>query len=175
MLEAQQPTDPGQLEWWNLWGRLQAAARDLDAAVARLQGQRAYALSRPNLRADYEAKIAEIETARGRIVWLRDAIRSVMSFFGVELSGLGFIPLIPIAAVAAGVAFVAKLAADSITLSKRIGEQQRLESQGVPPAEAAKIVAKTAGDSGGLFAGLSDVVLLIGIGLGAFLWFRSRS
>lgn len=166
-----------QIEWWNIWGKLQAAARDLDAAVTQLQQQRAYALARPNLRAEFEAQEQEIESARGRVAWLRDAIKSVMSFFGVELSGLGFVPLIPIAVVTAGVAYIANIAASAWSLSKRIDEQRRLESQGVPPAQAAQIVTQTS-SAGGMFSGfkdVKDVMVLLALGVGAwFLWKNMR-
>ena len=123
--------------WYDVWGKLNRAALDLDAAVRSLESQRAYALARPALAGQWQGKMAEIETARGRVTRLRDTIKSVMSFFGVALSGvsgLGFLPLIPIAGVAAGVAYVASLAASAWELSTKIEEQRRLESRGVIPA-----------------------------------------
>lgn len=149
-----------QTAWYDVWGKLNRAAADLDAAVRALESQRAYALARPGLRDDWQAKMAEIETARGRVTWLRDTIRSVMSFLGVGLSGvsgLGFLPLIPIAGIAAGVAYVASLAASAWELSKKIEEQRRLESRGLSPQQASAIVSRNA-DAG---TGLSTTQMLM--------------
>ena len=136
--------------WYDVWGKLNRAAADLDAAVRALESQRVYALARPGLRDDWQAKMDEIETARGRVTWLRDTIKSVMSFFGVNLSGLGILPLIPIAGIAAGVAYVASLAASAWELSKKIEEQRRLESRGLTPQQASAIVSRNAGAGTGL-------------------------
>jgi len=163
-------TDPDQLAWYDVWGQLKKSATDLDGAVAALDAQRDYALARPELATDWQAKRDEIETARGRVTWLRDAIKSTMSLFGVELAGLGFLPLIPIAVITAGVAYIANLAAEAWALSQKIGEQQRLESKGMTPAQAAAIVQSTAaaGASGSTTDQLKKAALWIGLGLAAW-------
>ncbi len=162
--------DQDQLAWYDVWGRLKKAAADLDAAVNALDAQRDFALSRPDLAEDWQVKRDEIETARGRVTWLRDAIKSTMSFFGVELSGLGFLPLIPLAVVTAGVAYIANLAAESWALSKKIGEQQRLEARGLTPQQAAALVQQNAAAGTG---GMSDTVktAVLWIGGGLLAWY----
>lgn len=149
-----------QAAWYDVWGRLKSAATDLDAAVRSLEAQRSYALARPGLRDEWRAKMSEIESARGRVTWLRDTIRSVMSFFGVELQGLGFLPLIPIALVTAGVAYVASTAASAWELSKKIGEQQRLEQGGLTPQQASAIVR---GNAAAAPAGVTDTIRTVAI------------
>lgn len=172
------PQTAEQLEWWNLWGKLQAAARDLDAAVAKLQGQRAYAMSRPALAAEYQQRLTEIETARGRIVWVRDAIKSALGAVGIQLSGLAGLGLIwiPVSAAAAAVAYVAKLAADSWALAKKIDEQRRLEGQGMTAAQASAIVEKTAsaGQQPGMLQQLGQVALFAGLAFGAWYLLQRR-
>ncbi len=126
--------------WWDLWGKLKAASDDLDAAIAKLESQRAYAMTRPELAQQVIEREAELQTAKARVAWVRDAIKSVLGFFGIQLSGLGFLPLIPIAVAAAAVAYIAKQAADTWALSKKIEEQQRLEAKGVSPTTASRIV-----------------------------------
>jgi hypothetical protein len=159
-----------QMPWWNAWGQLKKAAADLDAAVQSLESQRGYALARPELAAQWQAKRSEIESARGRVTWLRDTIRSVMSYFGTELQGLGFLPLIPIALVTAGVAYVANIAASAWELSRKIGEQQRLEQGGLTPAQASVIVR---GNAAAGPAGTADTIKTMAIvgGLAFFAFY----
>ncbi len=156
-----------QVAWYDVWGRLKTVAADLDGAVAELERQRPYALARPGLREEWQTKMEEIATARGRVTWLRDAIRSTMALFGVELSGLGVLPLIPLSVIAAGVAYIANLASSAWELSKKIEEQRRLESRGVSPADASRIVsANAAAGSSGVTGTLKTVAI---VGGGVFL------
>lgn len=172
------PAPAEQAEWWNVWAKIKAASAQLDGAVAKLQTQAAYAMSRPNLSGDFKAITASIESARAKLIWMRDAVKSALGYFGVELNGLGFLPLIPIAIIAAGVAYVAKLAADAWALSARIDEQRRLESTGMSPAQAAQIAKQTnPGGGGGLFSfdlGTGGTVVLVGAGAFALWWFFGR-
>lgn len=167
-----------QTEWWNVWQKIKGASAQLDGAVAKLQSQADYALSRPNLSADYKAITSSIESARSKLLWLRDAVKTALGYFGVELNGLGILPLIPIAVVAAGVAYVAKLAADAWALSARIDEQRRLEQTGMTPAQAAAIAKQTnPGGGGGLFSfdlGTGGTVVLVGVGVVALWYFFGR-
>lgn len=155
--------DADQVAWYDVWGQLNRAATDLDAAVAALQGQRAYALARPDLGDAWQAKMDEIASARGRVAWLRDTIRSVLSFFGVQLQGLGFLPLVPIALVTAGVAYIANLASSAWELSKNIEEQRRLESGGLSPQQASAIVRSTAQASGGAATSMKTWAIVGGV------------
>lgn len=159
-----------QVAWYDVWGRLKAVAADLDGAVAALERQRPYALARSSLAEEWRAKMDEIETARGRVTWLRDAIRSTMALFGVDLSGLGVLPLIPLSVIAAGVAYIASLASSAWELSKKIEEQRRLESSGVSPAEASRIVSANAAAGSGGAANTIKTVAIVG-GAAFFLLF----
>lgn len=151
-----------QVAWYDVWGRLKTVAADLDGAVAELERQRPYALARAGLAEEWQAKMEEIETARGRVTWLRDAIRSTMALFGVELSGLGVLPLIPLSVITAGIAYIASLASSAWELSRKIDEQQRLESRGVPPAEASRIVSANAAAGSSDVAGTVKTVAVVG-------------
>lgn len=175
------PSDSDQVAWWNLWGKLQQAAKDLDAAVVRLQSQQAFAMSRPELASSYAQQMADIQTARDRVTWWRDSIRTVLGFFGVNLSGLGSLGFIwiPITAAIAGVAYVAKVAADAWALSKTIDEQQRLEARGVAPTQAAQIAqgnARAATGTGGTgtIAQLGTTAILAAAGLAGLWWWMNR-
>ena len=170
-------TPAEQTEWWNVWGQIKAASAQLDGAVAKLQSQAAYVKSRPNLRADFNAITSSIESARAKLMWLRDAVKGTLNYFGAGLSGLGFLPLIPIAIVTAGVAYVAKLAANAWALSARIDEQRRLESTGMSPAQAAQLANQTNPTGGSLFSfdlGTGGTVVLVGAGALALWWFFGR-
>lgn len=172
------PSD--ETEWWNVWAKIKAASTQLDNAVARLQSQAAYAMARPDLRTQFEPMMASIESARSKLLWWRDAVKSTLNYFGAGLEGvggLGFLPLIPIAVVTAGVAYVAKLAADAWALSSRIDEQRRLESTGLSPAQAAQIAKQTNPAGGGLFSfdlGTGGTVVLVGAGAFVLWWFFGR-
>lgn len=168
--------DQDQTEWYDVWGKLKSAAADLDSAVAELQSRRSYAMSRPELAADYNSQMSDIESARSRVTWLRDTIRSVLGAFGVQLDGLGFVPLIPIAVVTAGVAYIANLAASAWSLTKRIDEQQRLEAQGMTPQQASAIITRNA-EAGTLTGAIKEAVpalVVLGVGLAAWWWYTHR-
>ena len=164
-------------EWFNVWGKLKEILARLDQSVATLRAAERFALSRPNLAPEYRAKMAEIETMRGRAIWLRDTIKSVMSTFGVELSGLGALPALLIwPAVAGGVAWLGSKALDLWQFSQRVAEQQRLEAGGMPPAQAAQIVRATAaaGSFGAMLGNLGTVLVIGGVLFGAWYLLKNR-
>jgi len=93
------------------------------------------------------------------------------SAFGLD--GLGILPvLIPVAVIGAAAASIVYWLNDANTLSKKIAEQKRLEAQGIPAAQAAKIVAQTFATGGGIFGNIKGIAMWGAIGLGAFLAFK---
>ena len=171
------PTIKEQAAWYDAWGKLKEILARLDRSVVTLRAAERFALSRPNLAPEYRTKMAEIETMRGRAIWLRDTIKSVMSTFGVELSGLGALPALLVwPAVAAGVAWLGGKALDLFQFSQRVAEQQRLEAGGMPPAQAAQIVQSTAaaGSFGAMLGNLGTVLMIGGVLFGAWYLLKNR-
>lgn len=143
-----QPTDPDQVPWWNAWGQLKQIVAQLDQAVASLQANRDYALSRPDLAATYQSKMDDVESMRSKATWIRDQIKSAFDYFGIQLSGLryrasqslGFLPALLWPVVAIAVTWLGSKALDLWQFSQQVDEQRRLEQGGMPPAQAAALV-----------------------------------
>jgi hypothetical protein len=103
-----------------------------------------------------------------------DGIFSTLKAVGLgeQDNSLGLLPLIPVAIVGASLAAMGKWFLDYKELMVKLAEQQRLESKGLSPAEAARVVAQNT-SSGGIFSDIKKVLPLIAIG-GAALFFYSR-
>lgn len=108
----------------------------------------------PELARDRAKLLSDGEGVKSRVGGTIDTIRKAWTWVrgttGVEgvqvaqyLGGLGAIPLIPVAVVTGAVALIAKWINDAYMFSRRLAEIKRLEAQGVPSAEAARIVAQT--------------------------------
>lgn len=170
-------TEQQSAEWWNLVARFRQAAGQVDQVLTRLRQQEGAARSSPELSSEYDAVMrravelrATIADYLGRIdsavQWLKGAGAWIADTFG--LNGLGAIPaLIGIAAIAGALAAVTGFLTDAWSLSKRIEEQQRLESRGLSPQEAAAIVQQTTLESAG---GQWLKLLVPAIGLGVVAW-----
>ena len=177
--------DPNsETAWWDVWGKLKGIIEQLDTAVANLQASRDYALSRPNLKDEYNEKMADVQSMRDKAIWLRDTVKNAMAYFGVTLEGLrtevgdlGFVPLLIWPVVIAGVAWLGSKALDLFEFSQRVDEQRRLESAGVPAQDAANIVAQTAsaGSVASAIGNVGKTLAVIGVlaGIG-YLIYRSQ-
>ncbi len=162
--------------WWDLVGQFRQAAAKLEALYASLLQQRDYALARPSLAGPYQALMARVAPLRAQIAGITNGANRLIGWFrNLGLQGLGILPLIPIAVVAAALALITKWSLDARALSQRITEQQRLEATGVSPERAASIVAQTAIGAGGFFASLAGSAKTVGLvavlgGLGYLAW-----
>lgn len=175
--------DPNtDVAWWNAWGKLKQIIAQLDMSVARLNNARNYALTTPNLRAEYLAKMDTIKSMKNKAEWLRDNIKAAMNYFGVELSGvpetvasgLGFIPLLVWPLVAGGVAWLGSKTLDLFQFSQRVDEQQRLENNGMTPEAAAALVKQNveSGSISGSITTLGTIAIIAAVGFG--LWYVMR-
>lgn len=165
--------------WWDAWAKLKETIARLDKAVVNLEASRSYAMARPNLRPEFERKMAEVESMKSKALWLRDNIKQAMATFGVELSGLaslGFLPALVWPAVAAGVAWLGSKALDLYQFSQRIDEQRRLEASGMTPAAAAQLVTRTAeaGTLTGMLKAALPVLVVGGLAFGAWYFARKK-
>lgn len=166
--------------WYDVWGKLKQLGAQIDQAVVSLQANASYAMSRPNLAPVFQQKLADVESMRSKATWLRDTIRKAMSAFGVELSGLGIVPvaaavLWPVAV--AGVSWLGTKALDLWKFSQLVDEQRRLEEGGMSPQAAAALVASKAdaGTIGGALKAAGPVLIGAGvIGIGVWLWLNHR-
>lgn len=164
----------GESDWWNAWAKLKAILVQLDQSVLKLEASRAYALARPNLRAEYLEKMADVQSMRAKAVWLRDAIRAAADALGVQLSGLGLAPALLLwPAVIGGVAWLGSKALDLWTFAQRVDEQRRLEAQGMSPQSAAALVNQKA-EAGTFADAIKTVVPVVVIGGIAWWWFTQR-
>jgi len=164
----------GESDWWNAWAKLKQILVQLDQAVVKLEASRDYALARPNLRDDYLAKMAEVQSMRAKAVWLRDTIRSAADALGMQLSSLGLAPALLLwPAVIAGVAWLGSKALDLWQFAQRVDEQRRLEAQGVTPQQAAAIINQKA-EAGTLAGTIKTVVPVLVVGGIAWWWLTQQ-
>ncbi len=136
----------------------------------------------PSLESDYQALKSTGNEIHGTIQWITQAVDSVSSFFGgiyndvsqkitQFLNGdpeesLGFVSLIPIAAILASMAVMAKFVSDVYIFNRKVEEQHRLERSGMTSQDASKIVANIQGP--GLTGNLVKIVKPIGWVIGLF-------
>lgn len=166
--------------WWNVVAQFKAAAQAMEQAYARLMSQADYIRSRPALRAQFDALASRASLVRSTVQSIRSNLESAVDWLrsvgaAVGLNGLGVVPLIGIAAIAAAVALVTKWTTDTIKFLAVVSEQRRLEAAGVAPERAAEITRGTAATAAGIATGAQWLIPLGIIGLGAwFLWKRRK-
>lgn len=158
------------MEWFNkatdfrnAYSRYQAQTAQLRSGYIdpkkypALAKERADMLARANI-IDAKAKgvadgiASAYEYVRNAISSAGSAASGAWDWFksSVGLNGLGFIPvLIGIAVIAPLVTLIISWSFDANKLQKKIDEQKRLESLGVPPAKASEMVGKAFTESTG--------------------------
>jgi len=144
-----------EVAWYNLVGQFRAKAQQFEQIYNKLMSDQSYALSNPALASDYRALLQIGRVTRAKIIATRNKIDSVIGWLKglVGMNELGFIPLIPIAIVAASLAAITKWVTDAYAMSARIDEAKRLEAKGVPPERAAKIAGRRVASQGGGLVG----------------------
>ena len=199
------PTQTDQAKWSDVIDRWQKAVSHFLTNYDLLQSKSAIASASPALKKQYDAAIADGQVVKHRIDELNAAIADVQDWlagkwtqmrnvwayvsgqvsqlFGyqraymqpVSLGALGQAQIIPLAIVAAGVAWVASKSLDSYNLNKKLDTVQSYVNQGYSPQAAAQMVNDTS-NSGGMFSGLSSAlkwgVGVVVLGGGAFLLIR---
>lgn len=129
---------------------------------------------------------ASLESERRRLVGLaesvKDAIKKVTSISDSlaipGLSGMGALPLVPIAAVGAALAAISWWSSQYVAFRKKMAEyqyQQDLVAQGVDPIKAAQLAKEQAAageEPTGPLALLLKNWQLVALGVGAFFVYR---
>ena len=158
---------------------------DFKAKVAKfvttfdfLESKRWMVARHPKIKADYDA-------LQKKGVWIKSVIEKATggadtvkgwwtSVFG-EASGLGLLPLIPVAVIAASSAMIAKWMSDAFMMAKKLNAIEKLEARGVPPAEASAIVERLSPSAlldfrlGGL-----SITTIVVMGAALFLLLKAR-
>lgn len=178
-------TPEQETAWYDVVGKFRNAAADYDRAISTAQSYADVAAESPDLKAQYDSAMSTYETLKEKIASVQQSIASAMGWFrnlfsaaepamrGSGLRGLGILPLVPIALVSATLAVVAYEAKQVWTLNAKLSAAADLRRQGVPPAQAAEMVATITGespDSGGIVGmliGGGNVKRLVWIGAGA--------
>lgn len=178
-------TPEQETAWYDVVGKFRNAAADYDRAISTVQTYADVAAESPELKAQYDAAMSTYETLKEKIAYVQQAVASAMGWFRNLFSavspamrdggmhGLGILPLVPIALVSGTLAVVAYEAKQVWTLNAKLSAAADLRRQGVPPAQAAEMVATITGespDSGGIVGmliGGGNVKRLVWIGAGA--------
>lgn len=166
--------------WWNVVAQFKSAAAGMEQAYDRLMSEADYVAQRPALRAKFDSLVSRAATVRATVESVRDKLASAVDWFNslgasLGLNGLGILPIIGIAAIAAAVALVVKWTTDTIKFLKLVSEQRRLEAAGVAPERAAEITQQTAAAASGAQAGWSWLLPVAALGVGGyFVWRQMR-
>lgn len=168
----------------SLLSRFRTKAQEFMQAVARLD---AITDVPPNLQEEYRTLQGRAGVVKNSIAWITETVDNITGFFsdvfqfdGVSAvrdyinndtpNTLGFVPLLPIAAITGALALMGKFIADVYLFERKIAEQQRLVARGISEQEAAQIVDQISGK--GLTAGLADLAKPVAFALGAFVVLR---
>lgn len=179
VIQASQSAGAGATtQWWDLTGKFRAAADELERAYQQVTATAQYAAARPELKSRYDALMSRVASLRATIQSTLAQINRATEFFRslVGLQGLGVVPVIAVAVIAAALAAVIKWTTDAALYLKMVSEQKRLEAAGVEPERAAQI-AREGRAAGGLFSGIAQQLkwpLIFGIGALAVGWFLTR-
>lgn len=152
-------------EWQAAVSKLKSKATEFIGLFYWLQSKRHIAESDPRLASEYQSVMKRgatvktaVEKATGGMDWINGKIRA----FGVN--GLGALPAIPIAVVAAAVAAMTGWLADAYKLRAKI---EYLESKGVSGSEGARVLGYGSGIDTG-------TILPLALAAGAFYWLFVR-
>jgi len=143
--------------------KFKAKAREFSMAYSTLTNIDLSGLT-PDQKNEYEGLISTGENIRGTISWITESVDTVTGFFSdlftfdgspavknyinaPHHTTLGFLPLIPIAAVSASLAVMAKFITDVYLFERQMTEQKNLVASGSSPQAAADIVKKIRGTS----------------------------
>lgn len=136
----------------------------------------------PNLEEEYSGLRTSADYIKTSISMITSTVDSVSNFFsdffsfdGVGVTrdyinnrpqNMGFIPLIPIAAISIALATMTKFISDVYLFERKVVEQQRLESTGMKPAQAAKIIDNMSDQ--GLMKQMGGIAKPLGFAVGTY-------
>jgi len=97
---------------------------------------------------------------------------SIKSFIGLsgEDDGLGFLPLIPIAIVAAAITALALILSDYATFSQKVALLKQYVAQGLPPDQAAAAVNSALGPSPSTITSTLGTLVWVAAGIAAIVF-----
>ncbi|MES9901022.1 MAG: hypothetical protein ABW148_18650 [Sedimenticola sp.] len=154
-------------EWLNAVAALKAKAAEFERLKREVEGTYYIAVNDPKLLNEYESLIFKSDVIRGTIESITGGIDYIFKIFNTvfddtDTSGLGFIPLVPIAVILSAIAGITYWINDSVKYLNKINEIKRIEREGYSIKEAYQMVE----DEKGFFAKLIEPkYLLIGTGL----------
>jgi hypothetical protein len=177
--------------WYDVIGKFTDLSNKFDAAYADLQarGNAVAASGNAQLQTDYSAIIAKCQGIYRTVDAVRSAIVDVKAVLSGAIdsatgawdnvkewvSGLGIVPLIPIAVALAAIAAITAFLVEYAKFTKNMDTYTSLVQQGHPPSEAASIVAKM--QTGGILStsvgGIPMWLLLVG-GVAAFYFINQQ-
>jgi len=145
-----------------------------------LKGKEPVIARHPELKSDYTSLMDKGDWVRAAIEKVTSGVDALTGWFrstfgAASADQLGFVPLIPLAVIAASTAAIAKWMSDAYTFSRRLSAIEKLEAGGMSPQQAADLVA--AQEPAGLLnfkLGGAMPVYIIGIGALAYLMWRFR-
>ncbi len=118
----------------------------------------------PSLQNEYSSLRSTADDIKSSIKWITGTVDSVTNFFsntfslngsdyvsnyinGDSSQNMGFISLIPLAAIIGSMALMTKFISDVYVFEQKLSEQKRLEKTGLTPGAASKIVDNMQGNT----------------------------
>lgn len=176
------PTPDDERAWYDVIGKFHDYTAKFWTAYNQLKSTHIDAAKYPELselQLDLLRRASEVRMTIQNITGSIDGawtwLKSKFGFNGLAdaayQTGLGALPLIPIAAVVGAVTLITKWLLDFDTFNKKLAEVKRLEAKGYSSAQASEIVEKT---YGGSFFNLGNVGTVAVVGVVGLLLFINR-
>lgn len=170
------PTPDNQTAWYDVIGKFKAKASEFERERLKLEKYKTLAARNPKTKAEFERLSGQGVSIKANIQKITSSVSDTWNWLksSIGLSGLGILPLIPIAVVAGSVTLMSKWLADAYMFNKKMESIEKLQAKGVSASEASAIVDRADQPIGsGLFGGIGKSVVLIAlVGVGAFLIYR---
>ena len=154
-------------EWLNAVSLLRQKAAEFERLKREVEETYSIAISDPNLFKEYESIIFKSDVIKGTIQRVTSGIDYIFGIFNtvfddVDTSGLGFIPLVPVAVILSAIAAITYWISDTTKYLNKINEIKRIEQAGYSIKDAYQMIE----DKKGFFETLLDSkYLIIGSGL----------
>ena len=161
----------------SLLEKFKMQAREFAEAFRTLLDAEPYVSDKPELRGEFEELYDSGLTIKNTVDKVTRTVDAVTGYFkdsfgldGVRRGGaLGVLPLVPIAAITAAIAYMSGWGAEVYMFERKVTESKRLESQGVDPREAAAIASGMQDDESPISQAIKDIAKPAGVALGFYL------
>lgn len=144
-------TDP--VQWYDLVGKFKQKVAEFQAAWAELMSEQSFVASHPSLQTDFNYLVGLGQTLKSKIQSATSLIDQTVKMAGnlwssisttftnvfgdiEEPPQLGFLPLIPIAVIAASVAAIAYFVTEVYKFKTKVDQIKKLEAQGMTAQQA---------------------------------------